>query len=1041
MGRIFPGVCCLHQAENDQINTSHQGEAAMAVMDTYAVVGTDAPDYLTGTSQADLIDGGDGNDTLFGDTGDDTLLGSYGADALYGYDGNDLLLGGRKDDRLDGGAGNDTLDGGLGDDTLHGGDGSDVFVLSAHTGRDAVEFFTNPDANSSVDSIRLASGLDVSQVVMLRRRDWVDVRLLGSGDLIHMYMVDTAPDEAVLVEDERGGVLTYGQARAMPDMSQAQVLTLTSPGGTLVGGAGADILSAGGQTGATLDGGAGPDILSGNPDTTFLFGAGDGQDFLSYGGAAPNRATVAFKDGLTLDDLDWLKSDSGLRVVIKGTTDELQLGNIGGLSSTTDVTSDLPSRFVFTYGNDRTILLASQAASLFRWVGSEEQQTLLGGAGNDVLNGGASDDGILGRGGNDTLLGGEGQDQLSGEDGDDVLKGGDQADILWGGAGNDTLDGGSGQDSLWGDVGADVYLVQKGSGLTQITGDGLDVIRFEPGISPEDIHFDAPYTFYSTHQGYDESLTLSWGVSGDEVKVNAPGHIHKPGATWGFDRIEFADGTVWSQQDVADALGRATPGNDRLSGLGDHNDLWSGLNGQDTLYGGDGNDDLSGGAGNDYVRGGFGNDTLSGGPGNDMLSDESGDDFYVFRKGDGQDQIFDVGVMLAASSPLVDPEHDVLSLPDYRPADLLRVSESNDGMWHTTFRLEFDGGDHVDRISISDQRPVVFTDFNTVRVREGVDEIRFGDGTVWRRPEIETSLSTLLATPTDGADRILGQLKKANVLQGLGGQDLLLGGDLDDILDGGQGRDTLRGGAGNDTYRVSEAFDPQTQAWALDQVIEFGDEGVDTVYADVSTYALSANVDNLVMGGKGGGGDAGAMLRSKAATFHGLGNDLNNLLTGDQSKEWFEGLGGDDTLEGMGGNDSLDGGVGNDLLIGGLGNDAYIWGAGSGEDVLVDDEGSQDRLQLSPGLVVDQVWLSRVGADLRITLTSQSDSLTVRGWFAGEAHQVERITLGNRQLDAANVDALVNAMAQVSPPASATAALPSDLKALVEASWAVAVPG
>jgi Ca2+-binding RTX toxin-like protein len=83
-----------------------------------------------------------------------------------------------------------------------------------------------------------------------------------------------------------------------------------------------------------------------------------------------------------------------------------------------------------------------------------------GGAGQDVLSGGADGDFILGEGdaGNDRLFGGPergglkrflGNDQLFGEEGDDFfLVGGPDHDLLGGGPGNDNLLGNEGADTL-----------------------------------------------------------------------------------------------------------------------------------------------------------------------------------------------------------------------------------------------------------------------------------------------------------------------------------------------------------------------------------------------------------------------------------------------------------------------------------------------------------------------------------------------------------------------------------------------------------------
>jgi Ca2+-binding RTX toxin-like protein len=74
---------------------------------------------------------------------------------------------------------------------------------------------------------------------------------------------------------------------------------------------------------------------------------------------------------------------------------------------------------------------------------------LVGGAGNDTINGGDGLDFIMGNSGDDTLNGGAGSDILLGDDGNDALNGGEGVDNLEGSAGADATDGGAGSDYLW----------------------------------------------------------------------------------------------------------------------------------------------------------------------------------------------------------------------------------------------------------------------------------------------------------------------------------------------------------------------------------------------------------------------------------------------------------------------------------------------------------------------------------------------------------------------------------------------------------------
>jgi Ca2+-binding RTX toxin-like protein len=79
-------------------------------------------------------------------------------------------------------------------------------------------------------------------------------------------------------------------------------------------------------------------------------------------------------------------------------------------------------------------------------VGTNERDTLTGGAGGDVVFGLGAGDQIRGSGGHDCLIGGSGGDLLRGEAGSDRLTGGRGNDVLVGGPGVNAYDAGSGSD-------------------------------------------------------------------------------------------------------------------------------------------------------------------------------------------------------------------------------------------------------------------------------------------------------------------------------------------------------------------------------------------------------------------------------------------------------------------------------------------------------------------------------------------------------------------------------------------------------------------
>ncbi|MFM6852184.1 MAG: peroxidase family protein, partial [Terrabacter sp.] len=87
--------------------------------------GINSQSVYNGTAAVDRINGGNDNDTFWGGAGNDIIEGNGGDDVALGGAGNDIITDLSGADVEKGGPGNDALDGGLGDDIFMGGDGQD----------------------------------------------------------------------------------------------------------------------------------------------------------------------------------------------------------------------------------------------------------------------------------------------------------------------------------------------------------------------------------------------------------------------------------------------------------------------------------------------------------------------------------------------------------------------------------------------------------------------------------------------------------------------------------------------------------------------------------------------------------------------------------------------------------------------------------------------------------------------------------------------------------------------------------------------------
>jgi Ca2+-binding RTX toxin-like protein len=183
---------------------------------------------------------------------------------------------------------------------------------------------------------------------------------------------------------------------------------------------------------ALLVGGKGDDTLRGGGGNDTLLG-GDGNDILDGGGGVNKLDAGPGQDGVVIRGTDhndnivlgWQMGPRGPQIVVF----------MNGHMFVEDY-ADGETVFVFAgEGNDLVQMLPSAAA---HW-----RAELHGEDGNDVLIGGAKDDLLDGGAGNDVLVGGAGASYLDGGDGRNVLIGGAGPSTLIGGSDDDVLIAGS----------------------------------------------------------------------------------------------------------------------------------------------------------------------------------------------------------------------------------------------------------------------------------------------------------------------------------------------------------------------------------------------------------------------------------------------------------------------------------------------------------------------------------------------------------------------------------------------------------------------
>ncbi|BAZ14316.1 putative Ig [Calothrix sp. NIES-4071] len=803
---------------------------------------------------------------------------------------------------------------------------------------------------------------------------------------------------------------------------------------SVTGGKGNDKLSilASSTTGGILNGGAGDDTLTGAGGSDIING-GKGKDVIKAA-AGDDTITIDEDDILTsLDggegfDIVTLDADSRLHLILKDSN------NIEAIIGT-KISNQI------TYIGVKPILISGDLGN----------DIITGGEGDDQIEGGEGKDKLYGNKGKDLLLGGLDDDSLYGEQNDDQLYGQDGDDFLDGGDGNDILDGSIGNDFLKGGSGQNTYVFGRNYGIDTITQNNnaeKDIISFKAGISPSDI------TFWRKSNNALQKDNLYLAIKNTHDRLIITDQLVNN--TYGIDQFTFADGTIWTRENIQAWLLQSTPGDDYLLGYQSN----------DTLDGSAGNDLLNGGAGNNtYIFGrGYGVDTITenSNTGTDTLSfkaDINPSDITFWRKPNSssekdnlylaiknthdriliEDQFrstsYGIDKFVFANGTIWTRENIQTWLLQSTPGDdYLLGYQSNDTLDGSTGNdlLNGDSGNNTYVFGRGYGVDTIVENYNT-----GTDTLSFKTGinpadiTFWRKPNSYPESDNLYLAIKNTHDRIIieDQFRdgpygidrfvftngtiwtRENIqtwlLQSTTGDDYLLGYQSNDTLDGGAGNDLLNGSSGNNTYIFGRGY-------AVDTIVENYNTGTDIVSfkagiskSDVIFWRKtnsSTEKDNLYLAIKNTN-DRLIIEDQFRSSPYGIDqftfadgttitrSDINSMSLPNNLPE-------DNLLTGDANANTLENATGNDTLAGGIGNDIYIFKQGYGQDLIQEDYSGlnsyYDTVKFGAGLTTNTMEIVRQGDDLIFKVKGTSDRLTIKNQFnVYEVYAIEEFQFDN----------------------------------------------
>ena len=642
------------------------GEGDTTMADVENLVGGSGADVLTGNGSDNILDGGLGGDQLNGLGGSDTVIYDGSLTSKVLYSGGLVLLtqgtGGRlnpvfvdlEGDADDGEVGEgdtvatdiENIVGGYRADSLTG-DGDDNRIDGSFLG----DVITGNGGTDTVDYSSRVGVADFSKRVTVNLNGSADDGESGEGDFVKDDIENVIGTQVV-----NAGTNFTGDGE--PNHFVGGDFDIASGGGgddhldgaagafdQLTGGPGEDTLDGSPGGSDQLNGGTEDDVLHGNAGGNDLLDGGAGTDILDGGPGPVDRVLYADRTASVTVDMDGNPDDGEVGEGDTVTNMEAIEGGAGNDDLRTDP-AQVPignSTFdTYVFGNDGI-------------------DTITGGPGMDQLYGGSAGDMITGHGGDDfmyannsgppsgadTLIGGDGNDNMNGDPVGDTLTGGDGDDQIAGNVDQDTLSGGDGTDF----INYAFYTVGVEVDLDAVADDGSpgqteNVADFESiGGGTGDDHLvgdDGPNQIFGS-SGVD---TIEGGLGSDDLRADTS--EVGPG-----DTVVFANGPgVNVDLAASTATGQGTDAVEQFeNAIGSPN--------ADTLVGTAADNLLNGGGGPDSLTGAGGVDQLLLGAGLDVLAAQDGVADAVDCTGGGPDS-GTVDTSPAETYTACDPDGDML---------------------------------------------------------------------------------------------------------------------------------------------------------------------------------------------------------------------------------------------------------------------------------------------------------------------------------------------------------------------------------------------
>ncbi|MDE1152419.1 MAG: hypothetical protein PW788_07775 [Micavibrio sp.] len=922
------------------------------------LTGNAGNNVLTGNDGNNIIDGGAGADLMVGGKGDDsytvddsgdviTELANGGTDSVFA--GADYTLGANLENltltgtgningtgnelanSITGNSGNNVLDGGAGADHMNGGDGNDTYIVDnagdvvtelsgVGSGTDTVQASINYTLGANVENLTLTGSADLTGtgnagdniITGNSGNDTLDGgagvdTLDGSAGQNNVYIVDNA-DDVVIGSNFYGDTIHSSVSWNMnTNTTNVENLVLTGTDNINATGDGGFNNITGNAGNNVIDGGAGPDAMMGGAgDDTYMVDDAEDSVAENENEGTDTIVTTAFLGGLSAN-VENLKLAGGVNVGYGNELDNVITGNqTAGIHNTLDGQGGADTMIGGTGANDFYVDNAGDKVT-----GNTDIDTVYSSVTFNISAQAAIENIVLTGSDNIDVTGNAGNNTITGNSGNNILMGGGGTDTLIGGDGNDT------------------YYLDAGVHITEGANAGTDTVysslSYILGDNLENLVLTVNTDEYASGNALNNTITGGAGNNyidggeGADSMIGLAGNDTYIVDDEGDVVIEAAGGGTADQVNASISYTLvANVENLQLDGTGNINGTGNDL--ANTITGNSGSNTLDGKAGADVMIGGGGDDTF--------IIDNAGD---LVTGGSGIDTVKSSNISLDISGHA---ELENATLDGTANLNLIGNGGSN-VLTGNSGNNVLDGGAGAD--------VMIGGDGNDTFIVDNIGDVVSGGTGI---DTVVTSIGNTVALASDLENVTL--TGTAAYALGNSGNNVLTGNASANILDGMGGTDTMIGGAGNDGYTVYTANSVVT---------ELSGEGNDYITGINTSYTIAANVEHLEVNADDGG--------AYVATGDNLANDLAAYATGGSSV----------TVLGLGGNDTLQNYISTSdvTLDGGTGADTMTNNANAGTTTFVVDDAG-DVVVAKAGLI-DTV-ISNLAT---YTLGLNADNLVLKG--------------------------------------------------------------